>query len=465
MRRLLLAPLFVVAPAAACSSTGSGTIQLLITDPGTFSAPPPVTRLTVSALDTAGGPPTTLATASLPATTIDLGLQNESNVDAIEITGTDANGIERVFGASLPFQYGQLTGLTLPIFVQRVGQLATMPGGKLSDSRQAPAVGVFEGEYLFVGGGSDASLASTSQIYDFAQFAPLPQPPSLPRAPLSIAFVGTVGWLIDASGSATYFDFSSSTAAAVAPLAGGSFADVAGGATVIADDGTEFVVGATRTGTQTSTVLEIDPNDTSNPAYPYGNARWLSLTEPRLGASATWVTGFGLVVAGGSASASGVEVFAVPQTGTTGATGPVATRATALPYPPDPSAGAGATTLTTNTVLLAGGITPSLQDAGARTIDLGCSSMCAPTPWQASLPVPVVSAQVFTLSPTSGFVIGNEPLSGTTHAFVLTAAAATEIPTAIPHTNATATWSPVGSILLVGGADDIESFVPSPPSP
>lgn len=462
MRCVVLAPLVPVVLAAACTSTDSGAIQVIVTDASTFTGPPPVTTLTVSALDTSGDPPTTLGTASLPATMIDLGVQNENSVDAIQVTGTDAKGVERVFGASLPFQYGQLVGLTLPIFVQRVGELAALPGAPLSDSRRTPTVGAFQGQYLFVGGGSDTSLAKTSQIYDFAQFAPLPQPPSLPRVPLSIAFVGTVGWLIDASGSATYFDFSSNGSAEVTPLAGGSFADVAGGATVIADDGTEFIVGATRIGTATSTVLEINPNDMSNSAYPHGNATWLSLTEPRLGASATWVSGLGLVVAGGSASASGVEVFALPQTA--GTTGSVATRATALPYPPDASVGAGATTLTTTTVLLAGGITPSLQDAGARTIDLGCSAACAPAQW-ASLPVPILSAQAFTLNPASAFVVGNQPFSGTTHAFLLTTASATEIPTKTPHTNATATLSPVGSIVLVGGANTIESFVPSHSSP
>jgi hypothetical protein len=464
MRRSILTLLFPMALAAACSSKDSGTVQVIITDPTTFTATPPVTTLIVSALDTSGDPATTLATATLPATAIDLGVQNENDVDAIEITGTDATGVERVFGRSLPVQYGQLVGATLPIFVQRVGELAALPGDPLSDSRQSPTVSMFEGQYLFVGGGSDPSLATTSQIYDFAQFAPLPQPPTLPSAPLSIAFVGTVGLFIDGSGSARYFDFSSGGSSdPLTPLAGGSFADVAGGATVIADDGTEFIVGATRTTTATSAVLEINPNDTSNSAYPYGNLKWLSLTENRLGAAATWVTGFGLVVTGGSMSASGVEVLALPQT-TSATAAAVATLGKALPYPPDPSVGAGATTLTVNTVLLAGGISPALVDGGVRQIDLGCPSSCVPTQWEASLPVAIVSAQAFTL-PSGGppaFVVGNAPFSGTTHAYLLTTAAATEVKTKITHTNATAALSPLGSIVLVGGANDIESFVPSP---
>jgi hypothetical protein len=462
MRGLVITLLLPPALAAACSSKDNGSVQVIITDPSTFTAAPPVTTLTVSALDTSGDPATTLATASLPATAVDLGVQNENNIDTIEITGTDASGVERVFGRSLPVQYGQLVGATLPIFVQRVGELAILPGPLLSDSRQSPTVSMFEGQYLFVGGGSDASLAATSQIYDFAQFAPLPQPPTLPGAPLSIAFVGTVGLLIDGSGSAKYFDFSSGGSSDLTPLAGGSFAEVAGGATVIADDGTEFIVGATRTSSETSAVLEINPNDTSNSAYPYGNLKWLSLTENRLGAAATWVTGVGLVVAGGSMSASGVEILALPPT-TGSAAAAVATLGKALAYPPDPSVGAGATPLSVNTVLLAGGMSPALVDGGVRQIDLGCSSGCVPTQWEASLPVPIVSAQAFTL-PSGGppaFVVGNAPFSGATHAFLLTTTAATEVRTKMPHTNATAALSPLGSIVLVGGANDIESFVPS----
>jgi len=461
-RRVLLAPLSVV---AACSSGDTGTLQILVTNTDTLTGPPAVTSLSVLALDASGDPPATLATAKLPASTIDLGAQNETEVASIEVTGAGASGAELVSGLSLPVEFGALAGATLPVFVQRLGQFVPLPPGPpMGDSRRAPLVAEFEGQYLFVGGGSDASLASTSQLYDFAQFALLSQPPTLPVVPVSAAFVGTVALFIDASGSATYFDFSSNQSAAVPALAGGSFADVAGGATIISDLGSEFIVGATRTTASTQTVLEINPNDTSNSSYPSGNLTWLSLTRPRLGASAAWVSGVGLVVAGGSATASGVETLALSSTATstsTGSTkGDVSVTGTALPYPPDPSVGAGATALSTSQVLLAGGITPTAEDAGARTIDLGCTSTCMPQVWEA-LPVPITSVQAFFLSPASALVVGNEPFGGATQAFVLTTTSATVVPQTVPHFNAAATVSPVGSIVLVGGANDIESFLPA----
>jgi len=475
-RRVLLPPLCL---AAACSSTDNGTVQIVITDPTTFTAPPAVTTLSVFADGADGGAPSPLATATLPDMTIDLGSQNENNVESFQVTGAAANGAEVVAGSTLPFQLGELAGLTLPIFVQRLGQLVSLPPGPpMGDTRQSPLVAEFQGQYLFIGGGSDASLATTTQLYDFAQFALLSAPPALvtesnaPLAPVSVAFVGTVALFIDASGAATYFDFSGDSAPAdVAAPVGGRFADVAGGATVIAPDGTEFIVGATRNGasaTATDVVLEINPNDVSSAAYPNGNLAWLSLSASRLGASATWVSGFGLVVTGGSQTASGAELLALPPSTSTAttATTPTVANGKALPYSPDPSVGAGAVTFQGSTVLLAGGVVGlagaiGFQDAGVRTIDVGCTAApCPVTPWVSALPEPIESAQAFALNPAEAFVVGNEPLTGSTHAFLLTMTSATEVKTAVPHTNATATLSPVGSIVVVGGASDIESFLP-----
>lgn len=440
------APLLGVAALAACGQTPSATIQLTTGgETDTFTRAPAPTKLSVDAVDSQGNV-TNLATASLPTDTIDLGTHNETDTVTLEVTGTDDNGNRLVFGASVPLQYGALDGLTLPLFVQRTGELARLPGA-LADARPAPVLSQLQGQYLFVGGGSDASLAKTTQIYDFSQFQPLTSPPSLPRVPLSLAFIGPVAMAFDASGG-SYFDFSQNTSQDIPALAGGQFADVAGGQTIVADDGTTYIVGATRT-TQppTDKVLVIDPSDTSNSNYPVGNLSWAQLTAPRLGASATWVTGRGLVVAGGSATAKGVELLA--EKTPTGS---------ALPYPSDPSVGSGAIALDQQHVLLAGGLTPDMKDAGVREIDLGCTSSCAAMTWSA-LPVAVGAAQVFSIDPANAFMVGSEP-SGTSHAYRLTSTAATEVPFKVPRQNARAIVSPVGSIVVVGGATEIESFWP-----
>jgi hypothetical protein len=445
----VLAPLL-----AACSSSPSGTLQL-VTGPetDTFTRSPAPTTLRVDAIDSSNQV-TTLATARLPTTSIDLGTQDENAVATLVVSGLDDSGARLVYGASIPLQYGSLDGITVPIFVQRTGELARMPG-PLSDSRQAPSMSSVQGQYIFVGGGNDPTLARTTQFYDFAQLAPFSSPPTVPRAPQSIAFVGTMALIIDDKGG-TYFDFSSNSTVDVQAPPGGSFADVAGGQTIVANDGTEYVVGATRTtGAETASVLIINPNDASTSATQYtGKLTWGSLSAPRFGAAAVWVTGRGLVVAGGSTSAPGIEVVpALPST-----------KGVALAYPPDASMGAGATTLDTQHVLLAGGLMVGGQDAGARSINLACTPTpqvpCMPDTWSA-LPVPIGTAQAFAIDAANAIVAGSEAGGmGLTHVFRLTSTAAKELPTKVPHYNARALLSPIGTMLVVGGASEIESFAP-----
>jgi hypothetical protein len=435
--------------AVSCNSSPSGTIQIVTgEETDTFSRSPAPTKLRIDAVDS-GNNVTTLATATLPTDSVDLGTQDQTAVATLEVFGLDDSGNQLVFGASVPIEYGALDGVTLPVFVQRSGELARMPSPP-ADTRQSPTLTVISGRFLFIGGGTDPNTSSSTDLYDFAQFAPLGSPPTLPRVPLSMPLVGTVGLLIDGQG-ATYYDFSASAGKDAPAPSGFTFADVAGGTTVYSSDGTAYVVGATRTtGAPTAAVLKIDPSDTSNANYPTGNLSWLTLTAPRLGAGATWVDGRGLVVGGGSATAAGAEVVGAGQT--TGS---------ALAYPPDASAGAGMTALDPQHVLLAGGMTPAAADAGVRAIDLGCAASCTTTPW-AALPTPVTSVAAFSINGARAFVVGNEPASGKTHAFLVTSAAATEVPTKVPHTNAGAVLSPVGSVVLFGGANEIESFTPSP---
>jgi hypothetical protein len=448
---LLLAGVFAGA-SLGCNSADSGTIQIITDDDaGTFTASPALTELQITAESADAS--TVLATAQLPTSTIDLGQLSESApVVSLNVTGFDSSKTPRVFGASLPIQYAALSGQTIPIFVQRKGALALLPG-PLSDARQAPVLAVIQGEFLLVAGGSDPSLASTTQLFDFGALAAYGAPPTLPVAPESIALAGTVAWLIDSTG-ATYFDFSSGAYLAVPAPAGGSFADVAGGATVIDSTGAQYIVGGTRTtGKPTATILKIDPGDTSDASYPYGKPSWLTLKAARLGSAAAWVDARGLVVAGGNTSDAGPGVEIVDTTFTT---------SSALPLPADGSFGLGAAPLDAQHVLLAGGLTPSFQSADVRAIDLGCtpsaSTPCV-TSW-GSLPLPLSSSQAFAWTASDGLLVGSEPGSGATHVFRLSPTAVTEVPTRMAHEAARAVWSPVGSIVLFGGANRIESFVP-----
>jgi len=446
---------------AGCSSHPSGTLQLVSTEgSATFDG---VATLSVQWVDSSD---VSHPLASVPATTstIDLGSLDENSVGMIEVSGLDGSGHTLVFGSTIPIQFGDVDGLTIQLFVQRTGALAALPS-PLTDGRESPVLALIGGRYLFVGGGTDTTLALATQLYDFASLSPLPSPPTLAVTPQSLAFVGTAGWIVGPSGTpavttASEFDFAAGTATAVTAPSGGPFTfdDIAGGATVSATDGSgaQFIVGGTRTtGTATSAattaVLEIDST---------GALSWLTTKYPRWGAAATWVDAVGLVVAGGSASAPGVEILdPTMQTNSRPLDG----------YPSDPSVSSGATTLDdVRTVLLAGGVQPDGSDAGVRTVDLSCQAACAAVPWTA-LPEPLTATQAFAIAPLgagavsrSATVVGTDG-SGTTHVFVVASAQATEEPTAVAHRNARAVPSPVGprgSILLFGGADTVESFVP-----
>jgi hypothetical protein len=464
----LLAAALAGGATVGCKSVDTGTIQIITDeDAGTFTQSPALTELQVAAESADAS--TVLATAQLPTTTIDLGQLSESTPAVLlGVTGFDSKKTARVFGETLPLQYAALAGQTIPIFVQRKGELALLPG-PLSDSRPAPVLSVIQGEFLLVAGGGDPSLASTTQLFDFGSFAADSYPPKLPAVPESIALSGTVAWLINTKG-ATYFDFGSSAYGAVPAPSGGSFADVAGGATVIDSNGAQYIVGGTRTtGDPSATVLKIDPNDASDANYPYGKPSWIKLSTPRRGAGAAWIGTRGLVVAGGntSSSAPGIEIV-----------DPTFTETSALPFPADESVGVSAAPLDGQHVLLAGGITPSFQDPGSRAIDLACTPSAsatgdasASTTGDASASTPCVtawgsspfaleSAQTFAWTVSDAIVVGNEFATGRTHVFRLSPKSAVEVQTRVPHKNARAVWSPVGSIVLFGGAGALESFVP-----
>lgn len=457
MRHFLSSLPLVAVALAGCSSTDSGTIQL-VTGPETdvLTASPQPTTLNVYALDSSNNA-TKLASQPVSSSTIDLGQQDEDNVATLVVTGNAADNSDVVYGASLPIQYGALAGSTLPIFIQRTSAFARLPSPP-TDTRQNPTLAIIGERFLVIGAGTGPADAASTQIYDFATLSTLGSPPSLPRVPLSMPVVGTVALLIDDSGG-TYYDFSQGTSADEQPPSGNAFGDVAGGQVVYdgSSDGYNgwvFVVGGTRTsGSPTAAVLAMNTNDTSNSDYPTGNLHWFSLSAPRQGATATYVSGRGLVVTGGSTTAPAVEIIA-----------PMETMGQALAYPPDPSIGAGSSTFANDAqhLLVAGGLTATGADAGVRELDLGCSPSASDTcvdSW-GSLPVPLGNASTFVLPDNqSALVIGSELRSGATHAYLVDSSGKpTEVPTKVPHTNARAMLSPTGTVLLFGGSGEIESF-------
>ncbi len=411
-------------------------------------APAPVT-LDVDSIDSSGKT-TLLKRGSADAGTIDLGSFDPTTDGIIQVSGFDAANNKVIGGQSVVVAFGGLSGATLPLFIQRTGEMARLPNPP-NDARASPVIGVIAGRYLVVTGGADATLAATTMIYDLANLAPVSPAVTLPLTPTSMAFVADpttgdpIGWFINDTG-VEQFDFETGIAYSVTLPTGFSFKDIAGGATVSAPDGSQYIVGATRpTGPATTAVLELDAMN---------NPSWLTLAAARLGAAATWVPSVGLVVTGGSTMANGAEVITVSSAST----------GSMYAFPSDPSVGSGAAALDGADVLIAGGRLPDGSSAGVRMIDLSCTAQCAPTPWQ-PLGATLAQAQAFAVNATSAVVVGSEPSTsaapGLTHVYRVTSSATSEVATKLVHSYAGALASPVGivgSVLLVGGAPAIESL-------
>ncbi len=444
MRFGLVCAGFVVAGAlvAACGSTPSGTITLTTGgESDALTRAPAPTTLEVDAIDPDGGV-TALATTKLPATSLDLGEQSQESIVDLRVQAKDDSGKVLLTGTSLPIELGALAGTSVPVFIQRTGEFARMPS-TLADARESPVPTLVIGRYiLWSSGGSGGD--SSSQIYDTASLSPFSSPPSLPRVPASITEVGTDLLVIDANG-ASWLELSDSTTADATAPSGGSFAEVAGGITVSDGTGVSYVVGGTRkSGDASARVLRVDTD---------GTLTFLALSEPRLGAGATWVSGRGLVVVGGSSAGAGAEIL---PPGATAASTPLA-------YPADETIGISVAPLDGSRVLVAGGVDSSGNPAAIRVLDLGCSGACAPTTWSNGPTIALSPSQLFSLgfggNPNDALLFGDDP-SGASHVFRLGPASSTEIPYKVPRRGARAVALTVPAIAVVGGANVVESFTP-----
>jgi hypothetical protein len=416
LRRILLA--------SALLSCGKqqGTLEIT-TGPETdvFTKDPKPTQIVVEAFST-DGTSTRIGQAALPATTVELGEQKKSAIATIRVTARDAQNKVLVQGSSLLLELGVLGDRTLQIFVQRTGELARMPG-TVGDAREDPMLTMLAGRYVLVVGGTDANLAPKTQLYDLMSLAKIENPPTMKFVPRSIAPVD-IGIVLIADDRAEAKDFSKTADPTNVPTPeGGTFAEVAGGLTVEGDGGVQYVVGATRaTGKPTDKILKIKPT---------GEASFLKLIQARLAAGACWVVGRGLVVAGGSAMAPGIEIVP-PESG-----------AVPTAFSADMTMGVAAPLSGSKIVFASGG--------RAQVFDLACAGTCVGMPFGGTGD-PIVQV----------LGIGDDVLAlrraadGTTHAFKL--GANVEVAFKISRKNARALKLPTGSIAVVGGSNVIESF-------
>lgn len=440
MRRLAFLGVFAVAVAAAASGCGDAPTATLVLETGeetdAFSKGPTPTSLIVDSVDIDGNV-RELARTALPTDELSLGDKDRTDIASIRVRATDAAGTVLLRGETLYVQFGALEGTPLGVFVQRVGALARMPRSKGTSptADTPPLLATTVARYVVAANGKGLSL------YDMLRLQPVTGLPELPRAARSLVTFGTAAIVIDETGASTV-DLSTGDASELSAPAGGTFAEIAGGATVNAPDGSAYVVGGTRaTGGASQRVLVITKE---------GATSFASLSAPREGACAAWVNGRGLVIAGGGdASAAGAELLAIGSA-----------QGTKLAYPADGVKRCGASSLDASRVLVAGGVGSSLDVGGAapaRVLDLACSADCKPLAWTGSLPL--VRAESVTLAPNVALVAGDDA-TGAMRVFRASDAGMKEVLLKAPRRNARLVALPIeGTVGIVGGNAPIEQYL------
>jgi hypothetical protein len=356
------------------------------------------------------------------------------------VSGLDASDAVKVRGRSLMISPAGFAGSSLDLFVSRAGSFARPPGElATAPGEHAPST-VLGGRFLLLGG-----PGGRIDGYDFGVWRPVQAPPPLDCAKppcdiRSLAVIADTVALAIGDEFALWFDpVHGGTADATKPAGLASWADVAGGETILGSDGSAFVVGATRPSGATSAVLHVLED---------GTLELLSTSSPRAGAAATWVDGRGLcVVGGGDDQAAGAELMAEG-----------AKAFTPLAYAADPVVGAGAIALDASTVLRIGGKDSAGKAAPTVELSLGCGAGCQPK--GAGDPFDATRVHAF-FSRSGAILVVGDGADGQTVAARFEDGKLTSVPLREPRTGAAALALPTGHVAIAGGsaATTLELFI------
>jgi hypothetical protein len=457
---------------AACSGP-SATIDVTTGgEPDALTKDPAVTTIELDAVGQSGTTSLLAPTSVVSNATLDLGDQSQDIVGSVQFTGTDDAGDVVVFGATPFAELGALSG-DIPLFVQRRGEFARMPptdsGSPLPDGRAAPLLAITNAD-VYVAGGSVAGSTSLPPLaaYDLlnldlgdtiaapqdAKSFALVQLTDNTGAPVqnnagdlaAMLFVdGTSGFILGLPTDDSYLD-----AGFELSYDGGTgnddatvpWSDFSGGATVMGDDGTAYIVGGSRVGPASTSAIAFWPTLASDGTFII---KVSSELHPRQGAAVAWSAKYGVVLYGGNVDTTTAGVsFLDPQLGET-----------AFNYPPITTQGLAAIAFDDQTILVAGDLQPM-------TVDLNCDASCAPVAWGAQLPSALTSPSLFSIGSKKFLLVGDDA-SGATRAFVLDGSSTTppEVPLNIPRQHARAIQTNTGAVLVIGGGSPtIESYVP-----
>lgn len=399
----------------------------------TFSLDPAVTRVELRAVGNDGA---RLGSASAaPGGELSLGPLSTETLARFEVRGFDVDGELQVRGRSLSLVLGGVERGFVPVFAQRVERWSRPPGA-LDHGHVNGVGGVLAERYLMLTGG-EALGGEAGQIafYDMLAWGGSQGPVLELAAASMVVSADAQAALIISGDNAQWVEFATNVIADVQPPEGlSSFSEVSGGRTVVGPDAA-YVVGATRDGEPTDRVLVVDPDR---------SLRTARLVRPRAGAAAVWIEGDGLVVAGGSSEAPGVEVLSYDAE-------EVILTADPRPFAADETNGAtGVQVDDSGEVWLLCGRDATGMPAPVRRLDLpGCIDSCAPETVTDALPQ-LSNCQAF--ATPSGTLLAGEGTDETL-AFRLGFDDGGVLAMTLrePRQGATAIPAPNGTLALLGG--------------
>ena len=440
-KRILLG-LLAATGCMSCTSPSfpPGTLTLLTgQEASAWTVDPKASSVQVSLLE--AGTRNSLAEFTLPqlsqpdsqAPIISLGHGGPEGVQVnFEATAFDAEQNPVMHGVGSTFTLRGFDAASLYVFLGRSG--FARPFGALFSEHRHPLLTVWPNGYLFVNGSDTTGTDGAAfDVYNIARGSLLDDGPGFPLAAKSSASSHSQLLLVGDNATLWYDPVLATSTVAAAPP-GLVFSEVIGGKTLLAADGTQYLVGAARSsGDPSDKVLRVDRD---------GTLHTLRLGTPRLGAAVAFVAG-NLLIVGGADTGAGAEVLAAG-----------ATDFASLDLPADATQGAALAELTPSVALLIFGT----DSAGAklstlRTLDLECTNDCTTTEL-GSLESSLDRVQAFTLVNQRVLVVGDAE-DGETHALSLDLSSDTPIATEQSfrerRAGASAVLLPNGQVAVVAG--------------
>jgi hypothetical protein len=428
----------------ACSSSAATTIAVTLGgETDTVSRSPAVASYIIEAVDQQGNRQTLADGGWVPDSTVQLTDLDQTVVASIQLTAFEAQGSPVVWGA-VPFeQLGVFDGVTVPLFIQRKGENARMPGD--ADDQGQPLLAT-SSSVIYVAGDNHDLVAYDMLMLDFFGRCPLvagaksfavvvsPDPNSDDEYAMAWRVDNDAASIVGLGQCTTGYEKFVQLDAASGSF---SWGDFAGGRTVMGDDGSAYIVGPSRLSAPSGTVFKIAPD---NDASLVNASITSTALAARQGAATAWAPTRGVFIYGGSTSSTKAGELVSPSGSVTEIDGNETREDLA------------AIAFDSKTMLLAG------DDQVPTLVDLSCSS-CPTQSWGVALPVKLSSPSLFSLGNGAFLIVGDDS-TGATRVLRMSASATVEKPLKITRHGARAIQFETGQIVIIGGGNATpESYV------